>query len=73
MLLLSWKIAILTVSCALDFVYQGKKSLTKRLSAVKDKYWEFKEDILLRGWSRRNYHPGYQSEKCFTEETSQQL
>lgn len=47
MLLLSWKIAISTVLYAFNFVYQGKKSLTKSLSAVKDKYWGFKEDILL--------------------------
>lgn len=48
MLLLSWKIAISTVSYAFNFVYQGKKSLTKSFSAVKDKYWEFKENILWR-------------------------
>ena len=68
-LLLSWKIAISTVLCAFNFVYQGKKSLTESLSAVKDKYWEFKEDILLRGWSKKNYHSGYIIQKTASEKS----
>jgi len=73
MLLLDWKIAVSTVSYAFNFVYHGKKSLTKSFSAVKDKDWEYKEDIFFRGWSKKNYPPGYHSGNGLTEKPAQYL